>query len=84
MRSRPRSPTGAIPADKVGETWSQVIAFRIDAGLALLFATLLWVVIIDMLRTALRVVSGQPVLPLAESKYQPTQLTAGMVTSALH
>jgi hypothetical protein len=75
---------GAVPVDKVGETWSQIIAFRIDAALALLFAVLLWVVILDMLRTAVRVVGGQPVLPLAESKYQPTQLVPGTLSTALH
>src|SRR5512145_1739709 len=75
---------GAVPVDKVGETWSQVIAFRIDAALALLFAVLLWVVIVDMLRTAVRVVNGQPVLPLAETKYQATQLAPGTLSTALH
>jgi carbon starvation protein len=75
---------GAVPLDKVGETWSQVIAFRIDAALALLFAVLLWVVILDMLRTAVRVVNGQPVLPLAESKYEPTRLAPGTLSTALH
>jgi carbon starvation protein len=66
---------GLIPAEKAAETWAQVIAFRIDAALALLFATLLWVVIIDMLRVSLRFTSGKPVLPLAETQYVRTQLS---------
>ncbi|HZP86458.1 MAG TPA: carbon starvation CstA family protein [Burkholderiales bacterium] len=76
---------GTVPADKIGETWAQVVAFRIDAALALLFALLLWVVIIDMLRVSLRFTAGKPVLPLSESKYQPTQLAAGAkLSTALH
>jgi carbon starvation protein len=75
---------GKIAADKVGETWSQIIAFRIDAGLALLFATLLWIVIVDMVRTASKVVQGKPVLPLTESKYMVTKLDSGTATTSLH
>jgi carbon starvation protein len=72
---------GAIPAEKVGEAWSQVIAFRIDAALALFFAIVLWVVIADMLRMSLRMRAGRPVLPLSESRYVKTQLLPGMAGS---
>ena len=58
-----------VAADKVAETWSQVVALRIDAVLALFFAIVLWVVIADMLRMTLRMRSGKPVLPLSESAY---------------
>ena len=75
---------GLIPADKAAETWAQVVAFRIDAALALLFATLLWVVIIDMLRVSLRFTSGKPVLPLAESQYTRTELTGERLGMAAH
>jgi carbon starvation protein len=60
---------GTIPAEKIAETWSQVIALRIDAVLALFFAIVLWVVIFDMLRMTLRLRAGKPVLPLSESGY---------------
>jgi carbon starvation protein len=72
---------GTIAAEKVGETWSQIIAFRIDAALALLFAVLLWIVIADMLRTAYRVVQGKPVLPLTEAAYRSTQLSPAAATA---
>lgn len=75
---------GAIPADKVGEAWAQVIAFRIDAGLALLFAVLLWVVILDMLRMTMRLRAGRPVLPLSEAQYERTQLGGQKLSTALH
>jgi len=60
---------GVIPPEKIAETWAQVVAFRIDAALALFFAIMLWVVIVDMLRMTFRMRSGKPVLPLSESKY---------------
>jgi carbon starvation protein len=60
---------GSVPADKIAETWTQVVAFRIDAALALFFAIMLWVVIADMLRMTFRMRSGKPVLPLSESNY---------------
>src|SRR5262249_10858852 len=75
---------GTIPAAKAAETWSQIIAFRIDAVLALTFAIMLWVVIVDMLRVAYRLTRGEAVLPLAESQYMPTRLEPGMLGSALH
>jgi carbon starvation protein len=75
---------GVIPAEKVAETWAQIIAFRIDAALALLFAALLWVVIVDMLRMSLRLTSGRPVLPLAESGYVRTQLAGERLSLAVH
>jgi carbon starvation protein len=70
---------GSIAADKVAETWSQVIALRIDAVLALFFAIVLWIVIADMLRMTWRLRSGRPVLPLSESGYVRTNpaLAAG-------
>ena len=75
---------GVIPAEKAGEAWSQLIAFRIDAALALFFAIVLWVVIADMLRMSLRMRAGRPVLPLSESQYVKTQLAPGMAGAGSH
>ncbi len=77
-----RIDSGAIPAEKIGETMAQIIAFRIDAALALFFAIVLWVVIVDMLRMSLRMRAGKKVLPLSESNYVKTQLSPGMATAA--
>ena len=73
---------GAIAADKIGETMAQIIAFRIDAALALFFAIVLWVVIADMLRMSLRMRAGKKVLPLSESNYVKTQLSPGLAGAA--
>jgi carbon starvation protein len=42
---------------------------RLDAGLTVFFAAVLWIVIFDMLRNCYRVVSGKPVLPNSEAPY---------------
>ncbi len=73
---------GTLPAERVASAPQLILGQRIDAVLALLFATLLWVVIIDMLRVSFRFVRGQPVLPLAESRYTVTRLEPTMVASS--
>jgi carbon starvation protein len=75
---------GTLPPDRVAVAPQLILGQRIDAALALLFAILLWVVIVDMLRVALRFSKGQATLPLAESQYVPTRLDGSMVTSSLH
>ena len=76
--------SGTLPPDRVAVAPQLILGQRIDAALALLFAILLWVVIVDMLRVALRFSKGQATLPLAESRYVPTRLDGSMVTSSLH
>jgi carbon starvation protein len=75
---------GTLPPDRIASAPPLILGQRIDAALALLFAALLWVVIIDMLRVSFHFVKGQAVLPLAESQYVKTQLDSGMLTSSLH
>jgi carbon starvation protein len=76
--------SGTLPPERAASAPQLILGQRIDAALALLFATLLWVVIVDMLRVSFRFVQGQPVLPLAESRYIKTQLESGMATGSLH
>ena len=73
---------GTLPTERIASAPQLILGQRIDAALALLFATLLWVVIIDMLRVSFRFVKGQPVLPLAESRYTMTRLEASIVVSS--
>jgi carbon starvation protein len=60
---------GALSPERAAVAPQLIIGQRIDAALALLFAIILWIVIIDMLRMSLRIRSGKPVLPLSESGY---------------
>ncbi len=61
-----------------------IIGQRIDAALAFLFAVILWIVIVDMLRMSMRMRSGKAVLPLSESKYVRTQLDESMISTGQH
>jgi carbon starvation protein len=73
---------GTLPPDRAAVAPQLIIGQQIDAGLALFFAIVLWVVIFDMIRMSLRMRSGKAVLPLSESKYIRTQLDPDMVTSS--
>ncbi len=69
---------GTLPAAKAAVAPQLILGQRIDAALAVIFATLLWVVIIDMLRISWRQVSGRQVPPLSESAYVPATLEPAM------
>ena len=73
---------GTLPPDRAAVAPQLIIGQQIDAALALFFAIVLWIVIIDMLRMSLRLRSGKSVLPLSESKYIKTQLDPNLVTSS--
>jgi len=73
---------GTLPEEPAKSAPQLILGQRIDAALALLFATLLWIVIIDMLRVSFRFVRGHPVLPLAESRYTVTRLEATIAVSS--
>jgi carbon starvation protein len=72
---------GTLSPEQAAVAPQLITGLRIDAALALLFAIILWVVIIDMLRMSLRLRSGKAVLPLSESQYVKTQLEPALVTS---
>ncbi|MFL6618640.1 MAG: carbon starvation CstA family protein [Povalibacter sp.] len=59
--------SGALPAEQMAVAPQLIFNQRLDAVLVVLLAGLLWVVIIDMLRVASRVVRGLPVLPNSEA-----------------
>lgn len=75
---------GTLPAERAAVAPQLILGMQIDAVLAVLFAAILWVVILDMLRTSLRVVTGKPVRPVAETPYVRSTLGAGAVAGTLH
>src|SRR6266403_1914231 len=75
---------GTLSPERAAVAPQLIIGQRIDAALAFLFAVILWVVIVDMLRMSMRMRSGKPVLPLSESKYIRTQLDEGMISTGQH
>ena len=75
---------GTLSPERAAVAPQLIIGQRIDAALAFLFAVILWVVIIDMLRMSMRIRSGKPVLPLSESTYTRTQLDESMISAGQH
>ena len=65
---------GTLPPERAAVAPQLIIGQQIDAALALFFAFVLWVVIIEMLRMSLRLRAGKSVLPLSESAYVRTRL----------
>ncbi|MBI1732934.1 MAG: carbon starvation protein A [Gammaproteobacteria bacterium] len=64
---------GILPPDKAAVAPQLILGQKIDAALAVIFAALLWVVIVDMLRVSWRSVSGRQVPPLSETPFVPAR-----------
>ena len=59
--------SGALPPAQASVAPQLIFNQRLDAALAVLLTALLWIVILDMLRIASRVVRGLPVPPSSEA-----------------
>jgi carbon starvation protein len=75
-----RLAAGSLAPEKAAVAPQLILGQRIDAALAVVFAALLWVVIVDMLRVAWRTVSGRPVPPLSETPYVAAQPAAAVAS----
>ncbi|MCX7097825.1 MAG: carbon starvation protein A [Methylococcales bacterium] len=60
---------GVLPPAKAAIAPQLVFNLHFDAWLTLFFVSLLWLIVLDMLRMCLRYLTGKPVLPLTESAY---------------
>lgn len=65
---------GVLPPEKAAVAPQLIFNQQLDAWLALLFAALLWIIILDMLRVISRHVRGLPVPALAEAPHVTTRL----------
>lgn len=68
--------SGTLADDKAAIAAKMVFNNYLVAGLTLLFMVIFWTVVLDMLRTALKVVRGKPVLPSAETPHVKTAMQA--------
>ncbi|HEY7841273.1 MAG TPA: carbon starvation CstA family protein [Gammaproteobacteria bacterium] len=75
---------GTLPAERAAVAPQLIVGMQIDAVLAILFAAILWVVILDMLRVSFRVATGRAVRPVAETPYVRSTLRADAVAETLH
>ncbi|MDD2914381.1 MAG: carbon starvation CstA family protein [Gallionella sp.] len=66
--------TGVLSPDKAAVAPQLIFNQQLDAVLAVFFAALLWLIVIDMLRVCARHLRGKPVPPLSEAPHYPTRL----------
>lgn len=65
---------GLLPADKALVAPQLIFNQQLDAYLTLFFATVLWIVVLDMLRVTIRFVRNKPCLPSTETGYVVSKL----------
>ena len=65
---------GALPPEKAAVAPTLIFNQRLDAVLAIFFACLLWLIVLDMLRVCIRHLNNKPVPPLSEAPHRVTQL----------
>jgi carbon starvation protein len=65
---------GLLPPEKAKIAPQLIFNLHLDAVITLFFVTLLWLIVLDMLRVVYRHLSGKPVLPLSEAPHSPTRL----------
>ena len=66
--------SGTLPAAKASIAPQLILNLQLDAWITLFFVSLLWLIIIDMLRVCWRSIAGKPVLPSTESKHMQSRL----------
>jgi len=65
---------GTLPPERAAVAPQLIFNQRLDAWLALLFTTILWLVILDMARICVRRLRGQSVPASSEVPYRESQL----------
>ncbi len=65
---------GLLPPEKAAVASQLIFNQRLDAWLTLFFVTVLWVVVLDMLRVCIRFYAGKSVRPNTETPYAETHL----------
>jgi carbon starvation protein len=65
---------GALPPEKAAVAPKLIFNLQLDGYITLFFLLMLWLIVLDMLRVALRHLGGKPVLPLSETPHLPSEL----------
>ncbi|MEC4748703.1 carbon starvation CstA family protein [Methylomicrobium sp. Wu6] len=65
---------GLLPPEKAQIAPQLIFNLHLDAVLTLFFVTLLWMIVLDMLRVCYRHLAGKLVPPLSEAPHSPSQL----------
>jgi carbon starvation protein len=70
---------GTLPPEKAAVAPQLIFNQHLDAWLTVFFVTVLWVIVLDMLRVCSRSLSGKPVPPVSESPHLPSRLVEDYV-----
>ena len=65
---------GTLPPEKAAVAPQLIFNQHLDAWLTLFFVTVLWIVVLDMLRVVVQAYFGKAVLPTSEVAYQKSHL----------
>ena len=65
---------GSLPAAKAAIAPQLILNLQIDGWITLCFVSLLWVIVLDMVRVCYKHLAGQVVPPLTESAHIPSRL----------
>ena len=71
--------SGVLPPEKATVAPQLIFNQQLDGWLTLFFIVVLWTVILDMLRVALRHMKNLPVPPVTESPHEPSRLVEDWV-----
>jgi carbon starvation protein len=70
---------GVLPPERAAVAPQLIFNQRLDGWIALFFVTLLWVIVLDMLKVCYRHLAGKPCPPLTESPHIPSRLAEDYV-----
>ncbi|MGE0373066.1 MAG: carbon starvation CstA family protein [Gammaproteobacteria bacterium] len=70
---------GMLPPERAAVAPQLIFNLRLDAWIAIFFAVLLWVIVLDMLKVCYRHLAGKPCPPLSESPHIPSRLAEDYV-----
>lgn len=70
---------GTLAAEKAAIAPQLIFNLQLDAYITLAFVSLVWLIVLDMLRVCVRYLTGKPTLPLTESAHTPSQLVEDWV-----
>jgi carbon starvation protein len=69
----------ALPLEKAAVAPQLIFNLKLDGMITLFFVSLLWLIVLDMVRVAVRYLRGGEVLPLTESPHMPSRLVEDWV-----
>ncbi len=63
-----------LPPEKALVAPQLIFNFHLDGVITICFITLLWLIVLDMVRVVIRYLTGKPVLPTTETTHSPSRL----------